>query len=102
MGVASICGSRPGGSMHWTTESARFFPGARAMAKTSPDKDGLRRKRKEDKAILQRMLRYLPAPTIDSPKRLENLDGWDISREAGDLLLNDSNAFLFSCLFNYQ
>jgi endonuclease III len=55
-----------------------------------------------NQAIVQDLLRYDPCPQLHQPRRASNLDSWDLPREAGDFLLQEPNAFLFGCLFNYQ
>ncbi len=47
-------------------------------------------------------LAYRPLPELNRSKRLSNLDGWDLRRSHGNLLLNVPNAYFYSCFFNYQ
>jgi len=52
--------------------------------------------------VVRDMLAYIPPPPMDRPRLAAYLDDWGIAREAGDLLLHNPNALLFSAIFNYQ
>ena len=52
--------------------------------------------------VVRDMLAYIPPPSMDCPSLAAYLDDWGITREAGDLLLHNPNALLFSAIFNYQ
>lgn len=52
--------------------------------------------------VVRDMLAYKPPPPMDRPRLAAYLDDWGIAREAGDLLLHDPNALLFSAIFNFQ
>lgn len=52
--------------------------------------------------VARDMLAYIPPPSMDRPRLAAYLDDWGIAREAGDLLLHNPNALLFSTIFNYQ
>jgi uncharacterized HhH-GPD family protein len=57
-----------------------------------------------DRAIVEAMLQYSPAPPVGKPKRAQDLDDWrdwGIPREVCELLARDPNALLIGAIFDF-